>query len=282
MKAHALDASEARRAAIPRALPAPAYPDAPISRRIVGLRVDACDYQTAIDRISFWAHRFESRVVAVANVHMTMEAKDDPSFSVLLNEADLTTADGMPLVWGLRMLGIAGATRVYGPDLTELVCARAAAEGIPVAFLGGAPATLERLVTAVTTLHAGLQVAYAASPPFRDLSEVENARIVSDIRSCGARILFVGLGCPKQERWMLAHRDRLPLVQIGVGAAFDFLAGTKRQAPRVMQRAGMEWAFRLVTEPRRLWRRYLKHNPRFVVAFARQLLAGSTRGEGSR
>lgn len=282
MKAQALDARATRRVAVRRALPARVQLDATPGRRIVGLRVDACDYQAAIDRITFWAQRFESRVVAVANVHMTMEAKDNPAFGALLDGADLTTADGMPLVWGLRRLGIADATRVYGPDLTELTCARAAAEGIPVGFLGGEPATLDRLVAALTARHAGLQVAYASSPPFRDLSEVENARILSDIRSSGARILFVGLGCPKQERWMLTHRDRLPLVQIGVGAAFDFLSGDKRQAPALFQRAGLEWLFRLCTEPRRLWRRYLKHNPRFVVSFARQLVAGRTRGERNR
>lgn len=282
MKTQTVDVRTTRRVAVRRARPARAHPEAAASRRIVGLRVSACDYAAAIDRITFWAERFESRVVAVANVHMTMEAKDDPAFGAMLDGADLTTADGMPLVWGLRRLGVAGATRVYGPDLTELICARAAAEGIPVGFLGGEPTTLDRLVAALTARHMGLQVAYAFSPPFRDLGETENGRIIADIRSSGVRILFVGLGCPKQERWMLTHRDRLPLVQIGVGAAFDFLSGDKRQAPSLFQRAGLEWLFRLCTEPRRLWRRYLKHNPRFIVAFSRQLMAGRTKGEGNR
>lgn len=243
-------------------------------RRIVGLCVDACDYASASERILGWARAGESRAVVVATVHSVMEARDDPSFGRLLEGADLTTPDGMPLVWGLRALGARNATRVYGPDLTRALCARAAAEGIPVGFYGGTPAVLAHLVATVERTYPGLRVAYAWSPPFRALTGEETAQARAAIAASGARILFAGIGCPKQERWILEQRGHVPAVMIGVGAAFDFIAGAKRQAPRPMQAAGLEWLFRLCSEPRRLWRRYCKHNPRFVLAFARQLAHG--------
>jgi N-acetylglucosaminyldiphosphoundecaprenol N-acetyl-beta-D-mannosaminyltransferase len=182
------------------------------------------------------------------------------------------TPDGMPLVWGLRLLSVPHATRVYGPELTPRLLARAAAEGVPVGFYGGSPEVIDALRTVAARRWPSLRVAYAYAPPFRELDDAEDDEIVRSIVDSGARILFVGLGCPKQERWMRAHQARLPLVQIGVGAAFDFLAGTKRQAPALLQRAGLEWAFRLATEPRRLWKRYLRHNPRFVMAFGAQVV----------
>jgi N-acetylglucosaminyldiphosphoundecaprenol N-acetyl-beta-D-mannosaminyltransferase len=179
----------------------------------------------------------------------------------------------MPLVWGLRLLGVRGATRVYGPDLTPVVCERAAENGVPVGFYGGADPTLVDDLTANLARRClGLKVAYAWSPPFRPLTPEEDARVVDDIVRSGVRILFVGLSTPKQERWMAEHRDRLPAVMLGVGAAFDFLAGRKRQAPRLVQRFGFEWLYRLVHEPRRLWRRYLQRNPRFVALFAAQVV----------
>lgn len=242
------------------------------ARRIVGLRVDACSYASAGDRILEWARAGESRAVTVATVHSVMEARDDRAFGRLLEEADLTTPDGMPLVWGLRALGARDATRVYGPDLTRALCGRAAAEGIPVGFYGGTPEVLARLVAAVERTYPGLRVAYAWSPPFRTLTSEETAQTRAAIAASGVRILFVGIGCPKQERWILEQRGHVPAVMVGVGAAFDFIAGVKRQAPRLVQAAGLEWLFRLCSEPRRLWRRYCKHNPRFVLAFARQLV----------
>jgi N-acetylglucosaminyldiphosphoundecaprenol N-acetyl-beta-D-mannosaminyltransferase len=201
-----------------------------------------------------------------------MEGHDTPTFQVVMNEADLVTPDGMPLVWGLRLLGCKGATRVYGPDLTPIVLARAAADGLPVGFYGGSPEVLEQFVQAMTARFPELKAAYAFSPPFRPLTPDEDHRIVREINSSGARILFVAIGNPGQELWMAAHRGKVQAVMIGVGAAFDFLTGAKRQAPRWMMGLGLEWMFRLATEPRRLWKRYLKHNPRFVVLFALQLL----------
>ncbi|MGZ8619218.1 MAG: WecB/TagA/CpsF family glycosyltransferase [Actinomycetota bacterium] len=202
-----------------------------------------------------------------------MESHDDAGFRDVMNAADLVTPDGMPLVWGLRMLGIPQATRVYGPDLTPLVLKAAAEAGIPVGFYGGTDEVLDDLEKWTVDHAAGVQIVYRESPPFRPPNAEERERTVAAINDSGARIVFVGLGCPKQERWMAEQRGSVRAVMLGVGAAFDFLTGRKRQAPGWMQRAGLEWLFRFVTEPGRLWRRYLKHNPRFVLLFGRQVLA---------
>jgi N-acetylglucosaminyldiphosphoundecaprenol N-acetyl-beta-D-mannosaminyltransferase len=242
------------------------------SRSILGMRTDATSYPAAAAQILGWARAGQSRYVAVATVNNVMEAYDSAAFRSAMNAADLVTPDGMPLVWGLRLLGIRRASRVYGPDLVPAVLAAAAREGIPVGFYGATDAVLTRLIGAVRRRYAGLVVAYAWAPPFRSLSEEEDRAATAKVNASGARILFVGLSTPKQERWMASHRGRVHAVMLGVGAAFDFLAGAKRQAPRWMMRAGLEWLFRLASEPRRLAGRYLKHNPRFVVLFLAQLL----------
>jgi N-acetylglucosaminyldiphosphoundecaprenol N-acetyl-beta-D-mannosaminyltransferase len=246
-----------------------------IFRHILGMRVDATSYPEAAQRITGWARAAESRYVCVATVNNVMEACDSPEFRRIMNEADLVTPDGMPLVWGLRRLGVPHASRVYGPDLTPVVLGAAEQAGLPVGFYGSTPEVLGKLKDALGRRFPRLIAPYWFAPPFRPLTEQEDAAIVQAIRRSQVRILFVGLSTPKQERWMASHRGRLPAVMIGVGAAFDFLAGTKRQAPGWMQASGLEWLFRLASEPRRLWRRYLKHNPRFAVLFARQLLARS-------
>jgi N-acetylglucosaminyldiphosphoundecaprenol N-acetyl-beta-D-mannosaminyltransferase len=236
------------------------------------MRVDATSYAHAAEQILRWAHGREARYVCVATVNNVIEAHDDPEYGEIMESADLVTPDGMPLVWGLRLLGVGTATRVYGPDLTPVVCQLAAEQGVPVGFYGGERAVLEELTARLTQQFPGLQVVYRASPPFRPLTQEEERRTVEGINRSGARILFVGLGTPKQERWMATHRQ-MHTVMLGVGAAFDFLAGRKQQAPRLLQRLGLEWLYRLVHEPRRLWRRYLYRNPRFVVLFAAQLTA---------
>lgn len=249
------------------------------SHRILGMRVDATSYDAAAEQVITWAKAGESRYVCVSTVHMVMEGHDRAEFQRIVNAADMVTPDGMPLVWGLKLLGIPSATRVYGPDLTPVVCEYAAREGVPVGFYGGTPEVLDRMIANLTARYPGLQVVYRHSPPFRPLTAEEEAREIEEIRASGARILFVGLGCPKQEQWMAARRGRIDAVMLGVGAAFDFLAGAKRQAPDLIQSLGLEWLFRLATEPRRLWRRYLYNNPRFVVLFAAQVLKGRTQWE---
>lgn len=238
---------------------------------LLGIRVDSTSYADAADRVVRWALVGESRSVVLAAVNNVMEAHDDRSYRDVMRRADLVAPDGMPLVWALRLFGTR-SKRVAGADLTPTILNRAAPNGIPVGFLGGTPRVLERMRAWAETRFPGLEVAFASSPPFRPLSEEEEAALVADITASGARVVFVGLGCPKQERWMDSVRGRLPAVTVGVGAAFDFLSGSKRRAPKVMQRLGIEWVFRLVSEPKRLWRRYTRHNPRFIALFAAQLV----------
>jgi N-acetylglucosaminyldiphosphoundecaprenol N-acetyl-beta-D-mannosaminyltransferase len=240
--------------------------------KILGMRVDVTSYPAAQEQIMNWARAGQSGYVCVANVHMTMEAYDQPDFRVMVNAADLVVPDGVPLVWMMRRLGFPQQERVYGPDLTLRILEAAAQEGIPVGFYGSTPQTLERLLENLRRRFPALQVAYRCSPPFRPLTPEEDETVVREINASGTRVLFVGLGCPKQERWMAAHKGRVQAVMMGVGAAFDFLAALKPQAPRWMQRAGLEWLFRLLSEPRRLWRRYFYHNPRFAALALSQLL----------
>jgi N-acetylglucosaminyldiphosphoundecaprenol N-acetyl-beta-D-mannosaminyltransferase len=240
------------------------------SRVILGTRTDPTSYSDAARRVLAWASTPESRYVCVSNVHVTMEAYDSDAYRAVVNGADLVTPDGMPLVWALRLFGVSEATRVYGPTLTVHVLERAAAAGVAVGFYGATAEVLERLLDTCRRRFAGLRVAYAHAPPFRQLTAEEDAAVVGEINASGARILFVGLGCPKQEWWMASHKGAVKAAMLGVGAAFDFLAGAKPQAPEWMQRAGLEWLFRLGTEPRRLWRRYAYHNPRFVALLAGQ------------
>jgi len=252
---------------IPEYGPATHAGGAPEHRFILGMRVDATSYPDTLRRVLDWGRRGESRYVCVATAHMAMEAYDSPIFRQAVNAADLVTPDGMPLVWGLRLFGVKQATRVYGPDLTPLLLEGAARMRLRVGFYGGTPRALDRMIEIVTRQCPGLEVAFANSPPFRPATPEEDRAADHQIVQSGTRILFVGLGCPKQERWMAERAGRLPVVMVGVGAAFDFISGLKPQAPRWMQNAGLEWLFRLCSEPQRLWRRYLQHGPRFVVLF---------------
>ena len=251
------------------------------SALVLGMRIDRTSYPEASCQVMDWARSGRPAYACAANVHMVMEGFDSAELQRAVNAADLVTADGVPLVWCLRLLGYPAATRVYGPDLTLAVLRDAAAAGMPVGFFGGSAEVLVQLQAALDRQFPSLRVAFAESPPFRALTPEEDSAAVERVNASGAAILFVGLGCPKQELWMAAHRGRIQAVMLGVGAAFDFLAGSKPQAPRWMMRYGLEWLFRFATEPRRLWRRYLKHNPRFVALFARQFLSGRRKAENS-
>lgn len=243
-------------------------------RHILGMRVDSGTYRSATDHIATWSQNADHRYVCVANVHMTMETVDSPEFRDVVNGADLVTSDGMPLVWMLRRLGLPASERVYGPELVLQVCARAEKDQIPIGLYGGTDESLERFLAFLAERFPDLKVPYHHAPPFRPLTQQEDEQVVTDIVESGARILFVGIGCPKQEKWMAAHKDRLPVVQVGVGAAFDFHSGAVKQAPGWMGRAGLEWLFRLMMEPKRLWKRYVLLNPRFMARAAWQLLHG--------
>jgi N-acetylglucosaminyldiphosphoundecaprenol N-acetyl-beta-D-mannosaminyltransferase len=247
------------------------------------MRVDATSYGDASRRVARWAREGRSAYVCVATVHMVMEAFDSSAFLRTVNGADLVTPDGRPLVWALRSLGVKDATQVRGTDLTTHVVERAAREGLPIGLYGGTPDLLERFVGILERRYPGVRVVCRIAPPFRPLTPEEDEAVIEEILSSGARILFVGIGCPKQERWMEAHKERIPAVMLGVGAAFDFHTGRVRQAPGWMQVAGLEWLFRLLMDPKRLWKRYARHNPRFVALFLLQLLGlprfGSKRGK---
>jgi N-acetylglucosaminyldiphosphoundecaprenol N-acetyl-beta-D-mannosaminyltransferase len=203
-----------------------------------------------------------------------MEAFDNPEYRSCLSRADMINPDGVPLVWALKLMGHKNASRVYGPDCTVAMLQKAADSGVPVGFYGGSPEVLDKLQSTVRRDYPTLKIAFAMSPPFRQLSDEEDATIVQQIVKSDTRILFVGLGCPKQEKWIVEHAGRIPAVMYAVGAAFDFIACAKPQAPRWMMHNGLEWIFRFCVEPRRLARRYIKHNPRFVYLFARQMVVG--------
>ncbi len=249
----------------------------PQSVEILGVRVHATSYADATARVVRWAKGRESRFVCCANVHVVMEAQDSHAFASVLSRASLVTPDGMPLVWFARGVGLA-QSRVYGPTLMLHVCEAAAREGLPIALLGSTEGTLAALEQALRRRYPALVVAYRGSPPFRPATEAEDAVLVAELAASGATIVFVGLGCPKQELWMAAHLGRVPAVMPGVGAAFDFHAGKVAQAPAWMQDRGLEWLFRLAHEPRRLLGRYLRHNPRFVARALPALLRKRVQG----
>ena len=243
----------------------------PIARvDVLGVGISAIDPDAALAEITRWIVEGREHYVCVTGVHGVMEAQRDPELLRIHNDSGLTTPDGMPMVWAARFAGCRNVQRVYGPDLMLAVCERAAQSGWGCYLYGSTDDVLDQLGCNLTDRFPGLRIVGSYAPPFRDLTTEEDAAVVDDIASSGAQIVWVGLSTPKQERWMAAHVGRLGVpVVVGVGAAFDFHAGRVRQAPRWMQRSGLEWLFRLLSEPRRLWRRYAVNNPRFVMAILR-------------
>jgi len=239
---------------------------------VLGVLIDALGWDEAIDRLLEWGGKRESRYVAICNVHVVVSAARDDAYRKIIDGADMATPDGAPVAWMLRQLGFAGQPRISGPDLMWLLCKRCAAEKLPVYFYGSTKETLSALGEQLRQAFPSLMAVGLESPPFRELSAEEDAAVIQRINASGAGIVFVGLGCPKQERWMAEHRRRINAVMIGVGAAFDFHAGTVKRAPKWMQDNGLEWLHRLASEPRRLWKRYLVTNTLFVLGAARQLL----------
>ncbi len=240
--------------------------------KVVGIPLAVSDYAEVVRWMGAMIEADARGYLTAAAVNLVMRAHEDARTLEAVLGATLAVPDGMPLVWALRALGHGRATRVYGPDLMLSFCAKAAAEGIPMYLYGGRDeAALALLEGRLRERFPGLRIAGGHSPPFRALTPQEEEQVVADIDASGARVVWVGIGQPKQELWMHRMRPRLraPLL-VGVGAAFDFHAGLLAQAPGWMQRNGLEWIYRLVREPRRLWRRYARYNPRFVAAFAAQ------------
>lgn len=239
------------------------------SGHVIGAPATVGSFMQVADEILRAAHEGSNGYVCAANVHMVTTARRDAELRAVMDDALIVASDGMPLVWDLCRQGFA-AERVAGPDLTFYLCERAAAEGLPVYFYGGSPATLNRLVRALEATFPDLVISGYESPPALLDKPTLDMHSSSRIAASGARLVFVGLGCPKQEFWMATHAPWIPAVQIGVGAAFDFLAGAKPRAPQWMQRRGLEWLFRLASEPRRLWKRYLVNNTLFILHLIRE------------
>jgi N-acetylglucosaminyldiphosphoundecaprenol N-acetyl-beta-D-mannosaminyltransferase len=249
----------------------------PKKQLVVSVGISTTSYSEVVDLCSRWAverklHSFpRAHYVCLTSVHGIILAKENPEVARFLNEADMATPDGMPVVWALRSFGHRNQQRVYGPTLMLEVCRRAAGMGHRVFLYGGRDETVAVLKKQLIARFPDLQIAGDHSPPFRELTPEEDSTIEAQIRESDADIVFVGIGTPKQERWMYEHRDAFPGVTlIGVGAAFDFHAGRIRQAPAWMQRNGLEWLFRLGVEPGRLWRRYLLTTPQFLPLWAKQ------------
>lgn len=242
---------------------------------VLDVPIDALDWSGVLGLIGDWAARRESRTVYLCNVHSVITARSDATFGAAVRSSDLATPDGAPVAWLMRRLGRAGQARINGPDLMWRYCAQAAQRHESIYLYGGSPQSLQLLQRRLLEAFPALRIAGAHAPPFRPLTPEEDEAEVRDIVASGAGTVWVGLGCPKQELWMAAHRDRIPAVLLGVGAAFDYHAGTLRRAPLWMQRCGLEWLYRLAKEPRRLWRRYLHTNSVFVLGALRQLLGRS-------
>ena len=244
---------------------------------MLGCPIDGLTQAEAVERISGWASRRESRAVYFCNAHSIVTGTRSPDFARLITRADLAAPDGMPVAWMLRRHGFPSQERICGPDLMLAYCEHAEAAGQRIFLLGSDPQTLDTLRTRLLERYPELQIAGWISPPFRALTSEEDRVVVDQINGSGAQVVFVGLGCPKQERWIHRHLDTVQAVMIGVGAAFSFHAGTVPRAPIWMQQHGLEWLFRVACEPRKLWRRYLVTNVLFVTGIVRNKIRRTIR-----
>ncbi len=233
---------------------------------VLGVGISAVDQRAAIQELSRWIDDDEHHYVCVTGVHSVMESQADPELLTIHNQSGLTVPDGMPMVWAGRWAGFRHMNRVPGPDLMPAVCAEGVDRGWSHFLYGGAEGVADLLAERLRRRVPGLEIVGTYCPPFRSLTDAEEDEVVARLNGSGADIIWIGLGAPKQERWMHRMMPRLSAnAVLGVGAAFDFNAGLLPRAPALMQRAGMEWLYRLLKEPRRLASRYLRNNPRFVV-----------------
>lgn len=236
--------------------------------------IDALSWDDAVRQIAAWGDAHESRYVCICNVHSVVTTTQDVEFKIAVNNADMSTPDGAPIAWALRRLGHPAQQRINGPDLMMKYLAEAERLDQTVFFYGSTESTLAQLRIQFAKKFPMLRVGGCYAPPFRSLSRKEDDEIVDMINASGANVVFVGLGCPKQEKWMAEHRGRVNAVMIGVGAAFDYHAGVIRRAPVWWQQHGLEWLYRLGSEPRRLFKRYMVTNTLFVFGFVRQMVTG--------
>jgi N-acetylglucosaminyldiphosphoundecaprenol N-acetyl-beta-D-mannosaminyltransferase len=257
-------------------LPAAVDPavDGAATQELLGIPLALTDYERTMDWMDEAIAERRHEYVCVAAVHTVMACAEDPELRAAVLRSSLTVPDGQPLVWAMNALGHDLPSRVYGPELMARYCERSARTGARLFLYGGRnQGALVQLDLNLRTQYPGLKIVGGYAPPFRPLDPNEEAAVAAEINRSGADVVWVGIGVPKQEKWMAAMRARLDApVLVGVGAAFDFHAGLTAQAPNWIQSLGLEWLFRLATEPRRLWKRYLRYNPRFVAGFLRQYL----------
>lgn len=240
-------------------------------RNLLGLQIDATTYDDVVERVLDAAREQRGLSVSATAVHGVMEGVHDARHAARLNAFDVLTPDGQPVRWALNWLhGAKLRDRVYGPELMLRVCAAAARDGLPIHLYGSTPEVLAPLTERLTSRFPGLEVAGSAPSAFGTLDAAARAEVAEQIRASGARIVFVGLGCPRQEIFTWAMRDQIGLPLLAVGAAFDFHAGLATEAPAWMQRHGLQWLHRLAGDPRRLWRRYLLLNPEYAWRVLRQ------------
>jgi N-acetylglucosaminyldiphosphoundecaprenol N-acetyl-beta-D-mannosaminyltransferase len=232
--------------------------------KIISLSVANLSFAEQISQICRWAKTKASKVVCCANVHMVIEAYRDQEFSKQLEQADLITADGMPLVWYTKKRAGIALERVAGMDLLPALCQQAAKENLKLFFVGSTQEVLLLIKQRLSNDYPQLQLVGLLAPPFRALSLQEETELVEKINASGAELVFVSFGCPKQEKWMLRNRNKIKAVMVGVGGAFPVFAGKQKRAPLWMQKIGLEWLYRLMKEPRRLLRRYLVTNLYFI------------------
>ena len=242
-----------------------ALPPARTREKVLRVPIDVLNWTDAVDCIFAWALRRESRAVCLCNVHSIVTARQNPAHAHALTSADMVTPDGAPVAWMLRRRGHGDQSRISGPDLMWTCFRRAAETGIGTFLYGGTQTTLRILENRLRKEFPGINIFGAYAPPFRALSAEEDVAAVDMINQSGAQIVWVGLGCPKQEAWMLAHQGRVNAVMVGVGAAFDFHAGIVKRAPQWMRRYGLEWLHRLLQDPRRLAARYIVGNSIFIM-----------------
>src|SRR5580704_3368534 len=253
--------------------PRPAEVRHPVTVPVLDVPLALTDYDRVLDWIEEMVGAGEQGYVCVCNVHTVMASHEDPDLRAALLQSSMNVPDGQPLVWAINALGHSLAERVYGPELMSRSCERAASTGHRMYLYGGRnQGALVQLALNLRQRYPGVKIVGGYSPPHRPLSEEEQEAVAEEINRSRADVVWVGIGVPKQEKWMARMRPRLEApVLIGVGAAFDFHAGLVPQAPNWLPEAGLEWAYRLAHEPRRLWRRYVRYNPRFLQAFATQL-----------
>lgn len=240
---------------------------------VLGTWIDALAWDEALKKIIEWGDARQSRYVCICNVHSVVTATRDQEFKQVVNNADMATSDGAPIAWALRKLGFPGQQRINGPDLMWRYLRIAEKEGQTVFFYGSTDETLQKLHASIAKEFPMLKIAGMHSPPFRALSAEEDTEEVDLINGSGANVVFVGLGCPKQEKWMADHRGRINAVMIGVGAAFDYHSGVVKRAPLWWQHNGLEWLYRLISEPKRLLKRYMVTNTLFIIGISFQLIA---------